>query len=128
MKRIAYVFFLTEVVLAGMLVAVSGAQSSLWVTTPVPSARGQDCRVGQEVRQRQFAQFRPHQRCGNMRLTRPARRRQPGAEAKLRQAGEGVTPSAPSQDATKKTDPNDAWKQKIADQQGRLTCSRVNWM
>jgi len=30
------------------------------------------------------------------------------------------TPNSRAQDATKKTDPNDSWKQKIADQQGKV--------
>ena len=44
----------------------------------------------------------------------------PAPEANSAKPENGVTPSAPSQDATKKTDPNDAWKQKIADQQGQV--------
>ena len=79
MKRIAYVF-LAEIVLTGMLVGVSGAQSEPLGDYARSVRKGrQGAGVGEEIRQRQFAHFRQHQRRGKCHRLGWPRRRQPGA-------------------------------------------------
>src|ERR1700730_6626614 len=112
MKRIAYVF-LTEVVLAGMLVAVSGAQSEPLGDYARSIRKGDKTAASAKKYDNDNLPS-----SDNISVVGTATDSTGPEDAKPEN---GATPSAPaSQDATKKTDPNDAWKQKIADQQGKV--------
>jgi hypothetical protein len=120
MKRIAYVF-LAEVVLAGMLVAVSGAQSEPLGDYARSIRKGDKTAASAKKYDNDNLPSSDNiSVVGNATDSAAPEDANPAPEANSAKPENGVTPSAPSQDATKKTDPNDVWKQKIADQQGKV--------
>src|SRR6266436_4921487 len=117
MKRIAYVF-LTEVVLAGMLVAVSGAQSEPLGDYARSIRKGDKTAASAKKYDNDNLPSSDNiSVVGNATDSTGPEDANPAPEANSAKPENGATPSAPSQDATKKTDPNDAWKQKIAQKQ-----------
>jgi hypothetical protein len=121
MKRIAYVF-LAEIVLTGILAGVSGAQSE-----PLGDyARS----IRKEEKAPASAKKYDNDNLpssdnisvvGNATDSAGPEDANPAPDTTAAKPEDGTTTPAPAaQDATKKTDPNDAWKQKIADQQGKV--------
>jgi hypothetical protein len=119
MKRIANVF-LTEVILAGMLVAVSGAQSEPLGDYARSIRKGDKTAASAKKYDNDNLPSSDNSVVGNATDSTGPEDANPAPEANSAKPENGATPSAPSQDAAKKTDPNDAWKQKIADQQGKV--------
>jgi hypothetical protein len=121
MKRIAYVF-LAEVVLAVMLVAVSGAQSEP-LGDYARSVRKED-KTGAAAKKYDNDNLPTSDNIsvvGNATDSTGPEDANPAPETNSAKPEDGATASAPApQDAPKKADTNDAWKQKIGDQQGKV--------
>jgi hypothetical protein len=121
MKRIAYVF-LAEMVLTGMLVGVSGGQSeplgdyarSIRKEEKAPAS-------AKKYDNDNLPSSDSISVVGNATDSVGPEDANPAPDTAAVKPEDGATTPAPAaQDATKKTDPNDAWKQKIADQQGKV--------
>jgi hypothetical protein len=127
MKRIAYVF-LAEVVLAGMLVTMSGAQSEP-LGDYARSVRKED-KTGASAKKYDNDNLPTSDNIsvvGNATGATGAEDANPAPDANTAKPEVGApAPTPESQDATKKTDGNDAqkgygeWQKKIADQQGKV--------
>lgn len=119
MKRIAYVF-LAEIVLTGMLVAVSGAQSEP-LGDYARSVRKED-KAPASAKKYDNDNLPSSDNIsvvGNSTDSAGPEDANPAPDTNAAKTDDGTTVPA-AQDATKKTDPNDAWKQKITDQQGKV--------
>ena len=121
MKRIAYVF-LAEIALTGMLVGVSGAQSEP-LGDYARSIRKEDkAPASAKKYDNDNLPTSDHiSVVGNATDTAGPEDANPAPDTNAAKPEDGATAPAPAaQDATKKTDTNDAWKQKITDQQGKV--------
>jgi hypothetical protein len=121
MKRIAYVF-LAEVVLTGILVGVSGAQSEP-LGDYARSIRKEDKAPASAKKydNDNLPSSDSISVVGNSTDSAGPEDANPAPDTNAAKPEDGATAPAPaSQDAAKKTDTNDAWKQKIADQQGKV--------
>src|ERR1700681_4210628 len=121
MKRIAYVF-LAEVVLAGMLVAVSGAQSEPLGDYARSIRKGDKTAASAKKYDNDNLPSSDNiSVVGNATDSAGPEDANPAPDTNAAKPEDGATAPAPaSQDTTKKADTNDAWKQKIADQQGKF--------
>jgi hypothetical protein len=121
MKRIAYVF-LAEIVLTGMLVGVSGAQSQP-LGDYARSIRKED-KAPASAKKYDNDNLPTSDNIsvvGNATDSAGPEDANPAPDTNAAKPEDGATAPAPAaQDATKKTDTNDAWKQKITDQQGKV--------
>ncbi len=126
MKRIAYVF-LAEVILAGTLVTISGAQSQPLGDYARSVRKEEKTGSAKKYDNDNLPTSDNISVVGNATDSTGAEDANPAPEANSAKPQDGVTPSTPdAQDAAKKadgTDPqkvNDEWKKKIADQQGKV--------
>ena len=123
MKRIAYVF-LAEIVLTGMLVGVSGAQSEPLGDYARSVRKGEKAPASASAKKYDNDNLPSSDNIsvvGNATDSAGPEDANPAPDTTAAKPEDGATTPAPAaQDATKKTDPNDAWKQKIADQQGKV--------
>jgi hypothetical protein len=127
MKRIAFVF-LAEVVLAGMLVAVSGAQSEP-LGDYARSVRKED-KSGTAAKKYDNDNLPTSDKIsvvGNATDSTGAEDANPAPDTNSAKTDDGANPSTPAaSDTAKKADGSDAqkvndeWKQKITDQQGKV--------
>jgi hypothetical protein len=121
MKRIACVF-LAEIVLTGMLVGVSGAQSEP-LGDYARSIRKEDKApaAAKKYDNDNLPSSDNISVVGNSTDSAGPEDANPAPDTNAAKPEDGATAPAPaSQDATKKADTNDAWKQKITDQQGKV--------
>ena len=121
MKCIAFVF-LAEVVLTGMLVGVSGAQSEP-LGDYARSIRKEDKAPASAKKydNDNLPSSDSISVVGKSTDSAGPEDANPAPDTNAAKPEDGATAPAPaSQDATKKADTNDAWKQKIADQQGKV--------
>ena len=121
MKCIAYVF-LAEIALTGMLVGVSGAQSEP-LGDYARSIRKEDkAPASAKKYDNDNLPTSDHiSVVGNATDTAGPEDANPAPDTNAAKPEDSATAPAPAtQDATKKTDPNEAWKQKITDQQGKV--------
>jgi hypothetical protein len=124
MKRIAYVF-LAEVILAGMLVAVSAAQSEPLGDYARSVRKDDKPAAAKKYDNDNLPTSDNISVVGNTSDTAGAEDANPAPDANAAKTEGGAT-AAGSQDADKKADAadpqkvNDEWKQKITDQQGKV--------
>ena len=121
MKRIAYVF-LAEIVLTGMLVGVSGAQSEPLGDYARSVRKGEKAPASAKKYDNDNLPSSDNiSVVGNATDSAGPEDANPAPDTTVVKPEDGATTPAPAaKDETKKTDANDAWKQKIADQQGKV--------
>jgi hypothetical protein len=126
MKRIAYVF-LAEIVLAGMLVTVSGAQSEPLGDYARSVRKGEKPAAAKKYDNDNLPTSDNISVVGNATDTTGPEDANPAPDTNSAKPEDGATASTPeSQDAAKKADGSDAqkanseWQKKIVDQQGKV--------
>jgi hypothetical protein len=126
MKRIAYVF-LAEVVLAGMLVTVSGAQSEPLGDYARSVRKGEKPAAAKKYDNDNLPTSDNISVVGNATDTTGPEDANPAPDTNSAKPEDGATaPTPESQDAAKKADGSDAqkansaWQKKIVDQQGKV--------
>jgi hypothetical protein len=126
MKRIAYVF-LAEIVLAGMLVTVSGAQSEPLGDYARSVRKGEKPAAAKKYDNDNLPTSDNISVVGNATDTTGPEDANPAPDTNSAKPEDGATASTPeSQDTAKKADGSDAqkanseWQKKIVDQQGKV--------